>query len=879
MQWLRYFRRIRWDDERARELESYLEHEIADNLARGMSAAEARDAAHRKLGNQTQIREEIYRMNSLGFIETLWHDVRYALRGLRKSPGFTAVALLSLALGIGATTAIFSVVYGVLISPYPYARPGEIWAPEIREIKGQDRGFSFHHIPDYLELRKLPAFSETMATMPEMRLLTGNRPPENFTAVSVTANAFDFLGVPPILGRTIEPSDLQSDGQPQPVIVLSYGAWRRLFDGSDGALGQKLLLNDQPFTVIGVMPPRFGWWTDDGGWLVLPEDPRDTRSAAAIMRLKPGVSARSAEQQLQAFHLRLAEQHPNNFPKNGFITVLHNYLDITAASGTMQKSLQLLFGAVGFLLLIACANVANLQLARATARAHEISVRMAVGAKRGRLVRQLLTESVVLSVAGGALGVALAIGLTNAVTAMIPAGFLPNEVRITTNQHVLLFSAAISVLTGILFGLAPALKSSRPDLVDALKDAGRTAGSGSGGRTRSVLVVVEIALSVMLLMGASLTIRGFLQLQAVDPGFQADRVLMFGVNLPPKRYTTYTQRVTFAENVVEALRTIPGVESVAIGNGGLPFSGQDSKYSIEGQTKDESRSLSVNLISSGYAQTLGIPLRAGRDLTPQEIAHAEPFALINAAARKLWPANADPIGAHVHIDSLEKLPPALLSAPSLVPVVTVVGIIADTRNDGLSNPPAPAIYLPYTVIAPTGRTLALRTSTLPMSVLNAVRERIRNVDQDQPLGRPVTLEEVLGRQIALPRFNMALFSFFGFLGLALAAIGVYSTLSYAVARRTHEIGIRMALGAGRAHVLHLTLRMAGRLVLIGLAIGLAASLVIARFLSSEVFAVPGTDPLAIAGVVLLLTFTAFLACVVPARRASRLDPMSALRHE
>jgi putative ABC transport system permease protein len=879
MRWQRVFRRTSWDEERARELDSYLEHEIADNMARGMTAAQARDAAHRKLGNETQIREEIYHMNSLGFIETLWQDVRYSVRGLRKSPGFTLVALLSLALGIGATTAIFSVVYGVLISPYPYARPGEIWAPAIRDLKGDDPGFSFHKIRDYRDIKTLAPFSEVMATMPETRLLTGERAPENFQAISVTANGFQFLGVQPILGRTIQPTDLRADGQPEPVIVLTLGAWSRLFDSSPDVLGKKLILNDQPFTVIGVMPSRFGWWTDSGGWVVLPEDPRDTRSAAVIMRLKPGVSSHAAEQQLHALHVRLAQEHPDSFPKAGFTTQLHNYLDITAASGTMQKSIQMLFGAVGFLLLIACANVANLQLARSTARGHEISVRMAVGARRGRLVRQLLTESVVLSVAGGIAGVALAIAITKGVMLMVPPGYLPNEARVTVNIYVLLFSAAIAILTGVLFGLAPALKSSRPDLVDALKDAGRSNSSASGGRTRAALVVVEIALSVVLLMGASLTIRGFLQLQAVDPGFQADRVLLFGVNLPSKHYVTYTQRVAFAENLVEALRTIPGAQSVAIGNGGLPYAGQQSTFTIEGQPKDESRHLAINLVSSGYAQTLGIPMRSGRDLTPQEIAHAEPFALINVAARKLWPAGVDPIGAHVHLDQMDKLPPNLLAPPNVSPVVTVVGIMADTRNDGLNNPTAPSIYLPYTVIAPTGRTLAIRTTTPPMSILNAVRERIRTVDRDLPLGRPLTLAELFGRETDLPKFNMALFSFFGLLGLAIAAIGIYSTLSYTVARRTHEIGIRMALGAARADVLGLMVRMAGRLVAIGLAIGLVASLTLARLLRSEIFQVPSTDPLALGGVVLLLTLTAFLACVVPSRRATKLDPMSALRHE
>ena len=879
MEWLRYLRRRRWDDERARELECYLEQEIADNLARGMTASQARAAAHKKLGNLTSIREEIYHMNSLGFIETLWQDVRYALRGLHKSPGFTLVALLSLALGIGATTAIFSVVYGVLISPYPYARPGEIWAPAIHDLKNPQNVRNWHQIREYVEVKKLPAFAETMATFPEARLLTGEVAPERFQSISVTANAFQFLGVPPLLGRTIQPSDLRPDGQPEPVIVLSSGAWKRLFDSRPDALGKKLILNDQAFTVIGVMPPRFGWYTNQGGWLVLPEDVRDKRYAAGIVRLKAGVSPGVAAEQLQALHMRLAQERPDDFPKAGFTTKLDNYLDVTVASGEMQSSLRMLFGAVGFLLLIACANVANLQLARSTARAHEISVRMAVGARRGRLLRQLLTESVVLSTVGGVLGVLFAVAITQAVVFLMPQFYVPNEARITVNSYVLLFSAGISVLTGILFGLAPALKSSRPDLVDALKDAGRTSGTGGGARTRSALVVAEIALSVVLLMGASLTIRGFLQLQNVDPGFQADRVLMMGLQVAPKRYSTYDQRIQFSERVLAELSTIPGVQSVALGNGGFPFGGQRSQYSIEGQPKEESRQLSVELISSGYAQTLGIPLRTGRDLTPQEITRAEPVALINEAAAKLWPAGANPIGARIHLDAVDKLPPEELKSPSLTPVFTIVGIIGNTRNDGLRNPPLPALFLPYTVLATTGRTVALRSHTEPMSMLNAVRERIRGIDKDQPLGNPITLQEVLGFETVQPRFNMALFSFFGFLGLALAAIGIYSTLSYTVARRTHEIGIRMALGADRGDVLHLMLKMAGRLVLVGLGAGLAGSLALAELLRSEVFQVPGTDPIALSGVVLLLTFTAFLACFLPARRAAGLDPVSALRHE
>ncbi len=880
MGWSRFFHRRRWDAERAREIESYVEFETADNLVRGMTPEEARRAACRKLGNPTLIREEIYHMNSIGWMDLLVQDLRYGFRVLRKSPVFTLVAVLSLALGIGATTAIFSVVYGVLISPYPYARPYEIWAPQVHDVRTPGRGFSAYHLRDFLQIRTVSAFADAMATSPENKLLTGSRAPENFTGVLVTPNAFQFLGVQPLLGRTILPSDVKPGGEPEPVIVLSYGAWRRLFDGSSDALGNTLVLDDVPRIVIGVMPPRFGWYTNEGGWLPMPLTLRDDLMVAPIMRLRPGIPAAAAAEQLQSLNLQLAKAHPGNFPKNRFATSLVNYMNITTASGEMRSSLRLLFGAVGFLLLIACANVANLQMARASSRAHEIAVRMSVGAARIRIFRQLLTESLLLSLAGGALGVLFAVAITRAIVALMPEFYVPNEARITVNAYVLVFSGAVSVLTGILFGLVPALRCSRPDLVETLKDAGRTSAAGAHeGKSRSILVVAEVALSVILLVGASLTIRGFINLQHIDLGFQPARVLMVGLQLPQKRYATYEQRIAFTQELLERVASLPGVESAAIGNGGLPFGGPQSPFSIAGHPQADARRIMIGLVSPGYAQTLGIPLRAGRLMSEQEVARAVPVALINEAAAKLWPAGESPLGGHLRVDILANPPGALVPANNS-PDVTVIGILADTRNNGLRNPPSPAIFVPYTLVAPPGRMLAVRTrSSQPMLLLNAVRAQLRAVDKDQPLSRPITLEEVLGYETVQPQFNMALFSFFGMLGLAIAAIGIYSVLSYSVARRTHEIGVRMALGAERRHVLNLVVRMGFRLVSMGLAAGLVGSIVLGKILRSEVFQVPATDPVAILGVVLLLSAAALLACLAPARRAARLDPLTALRHD
>src|SRR5579872_1970054 len=811
-------------------------------------------------------------MNSLSLLETFWQDVRYGLRGLSRSPGFTIVALLSLGLGIGAATAIFSVVYGVLVSPYPYANPGEIWAPMIHDAKNPRNVSMFVHLSDYLELSKLPAFSEVMATDPLNSLLTGDDAPENFTTVRVTGNGHQFLGVAPVLGRTILPYDVNPNGQAEPVIVLSYQAWQRLFGGNPDALGKKLVLNDIPTTVVGVMPPRFGWWTNDGGWTPMTIDLHDDRNVAPIVRLKPGISKAVADQQLQALLARRSKEAPGHFPRDGFTASLTNYLDITVASGEMRSSLRILFGAVGFLLLIACANVANLQLARATARLREIALRMSVGATRLRVLRQLLTESVTLSILGGALGVLFAVGITRGVIALMPDFYVPNEARITVNDYVLLFSLGVSVLTGILFGLAPALQCSRPDLVETLKEGSKGAGtSAAAGKTRSLLVVVEVALSVVLLVGASLTIRGFINLQQTELGFRPDRVLMVGLPMVPARYPTYEQRIAFAQKVLEQVRNMPGARAAAIGNGGLPFGGPQSMFSIEGRPANDAQRITIGLISDGYAQTLGIALRRGREIGEQEVARADHVAMINETASKLWPAGVDPIGKPVSLSWLEKPGGVLLPPGGSTPNVTVVGILADTKNAGLTDAPQPAIFVPYTLIAPTFRMLAIQTRGEPMLLLNAVRRVVQGIDKDQPVSRPITLQEILGFQTVQPRFNMALFTFFGMLGLTLAAVGIFSVLSYSVARRTHEIGVRMALGAERRDVLRLMLAAGGRLVLIGLAVGLAGSFLLDRWIRSEVFRVPLTDPIVILGVVVVLMAAAILACFLPARRAARLD--------
>jgi predicted permease len=873
-----------WEARRKRledEMQEHIDLETQENIEAGMPQLEAREAAVRRFGSVASAADQS--RESWGWLwpERLGQDVRFALRSFRKNAGFAVVALLSLMLGIGASIALFSVVYGVLIAPYPYAKPDQIWAPAVLGPHDAAHMWHWYSQREMEEMQKLPAFADVMATSVKPVMLTGGINPENFYGVFLTGGAFNFLDVKPLIGRTIQPFDIGPGGEPAPVVVLSYGFWQRFFSGDPDAIGRTITLDDMPRTIIGVMPPRFGWWTNEAFWLPLRIDLKDPSGLAVIVRLAPGVTQHAAEQQLNQLNIRFAAARPDDYPRGQLRTVLLNYMNITVASGDMSTSLHLLFAAVGLLLLIACVNVANLQLARTTGRAREIAMRIAIGAGRGRLVRQLLTESVLLSVAGGILGVLFAVGATRLIIALIPPNYVPNEARITINGWVLLFSLGVSMLTGILFGLAPALRSSRPDLVDTLKDGGGGAtGSLRGRAMRSWLVVAEISLSVILLAGASLAVRGFVQILRTDPGFQPEHVLRIDVTLAPKRYPTWTQRNLLNRNLLESVMNLPGVESASLGNMGLPWSGWRSSFSIEGQPPMEGRKVALALISGRYPQTLGIPLKRGREFTEAEIENATRVALINESAARLWPAGEDPIGRTMQIDDLaHPVDEPALAAPGIAAGVTVVGIIGDTKNDGIAEAPAAAVYLPYTLYAPPERDLAVRTAGDPLSIVNAVRLKARDLDKDLAVSKPNTLDEVMGEEAQQPRFNMALFSSFAALGLALAAIGIYSVISYNVTQRVQEIGVRMALGAKRGDILRLILLMVARLAALGLAIGLAGSFLVERLVRFQMFAKTSFGVTPLATIVLVLAGVALLAAWLPAVRAGNLDPVTALRHE
>jgi putative ABC transport system permease protein len=806
------------------------------------------------------------------------NDLKFAFRQLVKNPGFAAVAVLTLALGIGATTSLFSVVYGVVINPYPYARPGEIWAPGLRTANSTQTMRSYRQ-DEFLAMSELPVFSDVMATSPGNALLTGEFAPESLTTPRLSANGFQFLGVAPVVGRTFGPGDFSAGGEPERVTVISYRLWQRLFGGSPDVIGRVLRFDDQPYTIVGVMPSRFGWWTGDGAWLPLAGNAN--HQVFPIARLKPGVAADVAREQWHALQSELARTNPSGFPRDDFESTLTNYLDITVASGELKSSLQLLFGAVGFLLLIACANVANLQLARATARAREMAIRLSVGAGRSRLMRQLLTESVLLSCLGGVLGLAFALAITKLMVALMPGFYVPNEARIEINGFVLVFCIGVSMLTGIAFGLAPALQSSRPDLTGALKDEGRGSSASSGGRFRAALVVTEMALSVVLLVSAGLTIRSFVSLVQIDPGFRAEQVLTASYVLPPTRYATFSERNLFGQQLLERVWGLPGVLSAQLGNGGLPFGGPRSRYAIHGQAGPESQPIRVNLVSTDYLKTLGIPLRAGQMFGEQQVRQGDRVAVINETAAMLWPAGENPIGGQIHLDLLTTPGGSVLTPTNSSPEVTVIGIIADTRNDGLRNETQPLVLVPYTLVAPPDRSLAIRSAMDPDALAHAVREVMQALDSQLPLRNVRTIDQALADQTVQPRFTMTLFSLFAAFGLVLATVGMYSVLSYIVGRRTREIGVRMALGAQRRDVLGLILKDGGRLAGLGLAIGAAASVAAGRFMGAriELFQVGFFEPVSFLGVILILGFVAAVACWLPARRAAKVDPMEALRSE
>ena len=808
---------------------------------------------------------------------TLIADIKFGVRMLLKSPMVTFVALFALTLGIGANTAIFSVVNAVLLRTFPYADPERlalVW--EKRQGGTTDQNtINLANFSDWKEQNQV--FSDMAAFFDNSFNLTGDGEPEELTGQLGTTNLFSVLGTNPILGRTFAADDGR-EGQPR-VIVISYGLWQRRYGGDTQIVGRQISLNERPATIIGVMPATFGWHMQGRSRARKPADiwipfqitndlrQRHGRFASAVARLKPGISMDQAQHEMQTIGARLAQQYPE-FDTNWSVNVVPLRTQMT---GAIRRPLLILLGAVAFLLLIACANVANLLLARASARRKEIAVRAGLGANRWRIARQLLTESVMLSLVGGMLGVLVAWWGTRALAALSPPALI-NLKTVTVSLPVLAFTLGLSVLTGIVFGLVPALEATRFDLNGLLKEGGKSVGGSTGShRMRSMFVVTQVALALVLLVGAGLLVKSLKRLQAVDTGFNPANLLAVRVNVLPRKYDTDEKRINFFKHAVEGMKTIPGVEEVgAIDT--PPFTGlyAGTLVEVDGQKlpPDQGLKTGVCVTDANYFQTMQIPLKLGRLYNEQEATEMRHVVVVNETFVQKNLGGQNPLGRRLTIYMKEE------NVPS-----EIIGVVADHKHLGLDVPVEPVVYWPHPELVYPGMTLMLRTRGNASAVAGAARNVIHSLDPQQPIGEVSTMETFLATSVARARFSAWLLSVFSFLALVMAAVGIYGVMSYSVLQRTHEIGVRMALGAQRFDVLKLVVRKGIVLGIFGIAVGLAASFALTRLISTLLFEVTATDTATFVAVSVGLFFVTLLACYVPARRATRVDPLKALRYE
>ncbi|MEO6723823.1 MAG: ABC transporter permease [Blastocatellia bacterium] len=801
-------------------------------------------------------------------MNTFWQDLRYGARMLFKNPGFTLVAIITLALGIGANTAIFSVVNAALLRPLPYKQPEQLLMVYSRTSRDARNPVTY---PDLLDWRaQNHSFAHLSAVTPQSVNLTGRAEPGRVIGGFVSADFFKTLGVEPALGRAFLPGEDEAGAER--VAIINQIVWRDRFGADPGLIGQTLTLNGQLFTVVGIMPEGFRFpYSDIDIWMPMQYHPgfsldRKAAPIEVIGRLKPGVTEPQARTEMETIAARLSAQYPETNKDRG-VTLVNLQ---TMAVERLQPLLLVLLGAVGFVLLIACANVANLMLSRVVGRSRELALRAALGASRFRLARQLLTESLMLSLAGGVIGVLIGLWGMDALAASSGVN-LPFGVNVKLDPAVFGFTFGVTVLTGVLFGLLPALRFSRPDLNEALKEGGRSAGANLGrSRLRSALVVSQVALAIVLLTGAGLMVRSFVNTLRVDPGFDPKNLLTLEYRVPRNKYPEPKQQQQFHEQVVARIQSLPGVESAALvmsvphgaGIGVVGFVLPDRATPSEGQ---EPRA-QVNRTDANYFRTMRIPLLKGRVFAAQDQPDSPPSIVINQTmARRFWP-NEDPIGKQVHL-----LNPDLNAS--------VIGVVGDIKHFSLDESELPQLYLAYSQRPDIFASLVVRTSGDAMSFSNAVRGAIWSVDQDQPVWKVRTMEWLLDRSLGGQRFMMQLLGIFSVLALLLAGVGIYGLMAYAVSQRTNELGIRMALGAQAGDVLRMVIGQGMKLTLIGVAIGLIAAIGLTRLMSNMLFGVSATDPLTLTAISLLLTLTALLACFIPAWRATKVDPMIALRCE
>jgi putative ABC transport system permease protein len=870
-------RRKRMLNELDEDIQEHIARETQDNLDRGMSPEEARYAAMRKFGNVMQVKEEARDVWSLLWLEQLLEDMRFGLRLLRKNPGFTLVAILTLALGIGANAAVFSVVYAVLLRPLPYKDPASLLVLHETTPKVGDVSVSF---PNFIDWRAASRTFRQMAAVQAVDFnLAGVTQPENISGDAVSPNFLSMMGVRPFLGRDFDASE-EKPGT-APVLLLSYSLWQSHLGGDPNAVGKTITLDGRSFTIVGVLPPNYRsldttdvmlpigvWATDNSGAI---KERGERGDMVVIGRLAAGAGFGQARAEMEGIAARLAVEYPGS--NDQFSVKLQPIRQ--AFVGDMKTAILVLFGAVLFVLLIACANVANLFLVRGASRTKEIALRIAFGASRGRIIRQMLTESLILACFGGVVGVGLALGGIRGMARLIPGDMLSGA-TVNLNGAVLLFVAGVVALAAFIFGLAPALHSTKPDVQSELKEGGRSSGGGvAQNRLRGALAVAEISLALVLLIGAGLMMKSLYRLLEVDPGFRPERVLTMGMDLRAQQYSEDPAVLNFWQQLIDRVSALPGVQSAAVGTV-IPLTDSHSRsdVTIEGMalpTPGNFPHPDVHIVSPGYITALGIPLLRGRTFTDQDNEKAPLAGMINAmVARRFFP-NEDPIGKRFMFGH-----PSAANPPKWY---TVVGVVSDTRLYGLANPARLEVYVPFRQNPRNSMALVVKSGADPASLTSAIRDAVQSIDKDQPVFAVSTMQELVSNSVATRRMTLVLLGLFSGLALVLGAIGIYGVISYSVAQRTHEIGIRMALGAPRADVFRLVVGEGLKLAGVGITIGIAAAFGLARLLSSLLYGISATDFETFLGVAVLLALVALVACYVPARRAMRVDPTVALRYE
>ncbi|MGH7579832.1 MAG: ABC transporter permease [Gemmatimonadales bacterium] len=814
-------------------------------------------------------------------MDTLLQDLRYSLRRLAKSPAFTAIVVLTLALGIGANTAIFSAVNAVLLRPLPYHEPHRLVTIEhLYPSLDLEAPVS---VPGFLDYQERGRSFESMAVQTNWQAnLTGVGEPVRMQGQRVTGRFFATLQVPALLGRTLQPGE-DSPGRER-VAVVSYDAWQRIFGADPGIVGRNLALNGESYQVVGVMPSGFRDFFNKNAEIWAPlvftadqmaDEERTHEFLNLTARMNPGVSVEQAQGEMRTVAEQLKREYTDAYPPSWSLLVTGLSLQ---ATGDVRPALLVLLGAVGFVLLIACANVANLLLARAATRAKEIAVRTALGATRERLLRQLLTESLIVSLAGGAVGLLLAYLGVRTLVAM-DIGNLPRSDEIGVDGAVMLFTLLVSLLAGLLFGLAPAVHTSTPNLHGALKEGGRgtTADRGSQALRRS-LVVTEVALALTLLTGAGLLLKSFARLQGVDPGFDPSNLLTFNLALPSTRYANDTAQAAFFDQALPAIARVPGV----VGAGAtsvMPFGGSWStgSFDIEGYQPPENQPGpwgDIRIVSPRFFETMRIPLVQGRLLNDEDRDGARLVAVIDQEfVRRYWP-DEDPLGKRFTFG-----PPDGVSDTTQNEWIEVVGVVGHTAHEGLDADPRIQLYLPYRQVTFPFMAVAVRTTGSPDRYVNLVRQAVRSVDPDQPISAVSNMDELLSQSVGQRRLSMMLLSLFSGIALVLASIGIYGVMGYSVTQRSRELGVRIALGANRGDVLRLVLRQGMGLALLGIGIGLTGALALTRLIESQLYGVAATDPATFALGAAILAATALLANLIPAVRAMRMDPAVVLREE